>query len=388
MKNPDFHLPTTIYIEPDLISNSAQIIGSLGKRVLIITTSTDFQLFPGPLEKIVQDLKSNDINTIIFDDLPSEPSTEDIDLAVAFARKTNCDMIVGYGGIFSINSARAVALLSNNHIFSYDLLNRGEKVKIDLHPPVPLLTCPTWPVYGFEIAPLFFLNEIETMHKRSFFHRDLYPVSTLIDPAIAVGIGEEMSMKSGIALLAIAMEVIVSKRNNDIVNTFALKAIDFTFRNLGKIYTEPENVTSRSQISTASVMSGIAFSTSYSSLSLGISMALSSLTNISLENAMCILLPHIMEYNLTASPGKYVQMSKVMGEDVKEITVIEAAIKAVEAVRKLESDLSIPHRLSAYDIPKESFRSVADLAITYPFVENGPRTLSASEIETILIAAY
>ena len=103
---------------------------------------------------------------------------------------------------------------------------------------------------------------------------------------------------------------------------------------------------------------------------------------------MSIILPHIMEFNLTSSPGKYVQMSKVMGEDVREITVIEAAIKAVEAIRKLESDIDIPQRLSNYDIPKSIFKEVADLAITYPFLENTPREVNTNEIETILIAAY
>jgi alcohol dehydrogenase class IV len=95
-----------------------------------------------------------------------------------------------------------------------------------------------------------------------------------------------------------------------------------------------------------------------------------------------------MEYNLTSSPGKYVQMSKVMDEDVKDITVIEAAIKAVEGVRKLEIDVDIPQRLSSFEINKSDFSRVAEIAMTYPFLENAPRPLTKNEIETILIAAY
>ena len=81
-------------------------------------------------------------------------------------------------------------------------------------------------------------------------------------------------------------------------------------------------------------------------------------------------------------------MSKVMGEDVKDITVIEAAIKAVEEIRKLETDVDIPQRLSNYDVNKTVFKEVSELAINYPFIANTPRELTTDEIETILIAAF
>ena len=95
-----------------------------------------------------------------------------------------------------------------------------------------------------------------------------------------------------------------------------------------------------------------------------------------------------MEYNLTSAPGKYVQMSKVMDEDVRDITVIEAAIKAVEGVRKLALDVEIPQRLSQFDINKGIFSKVAEITLSYPFIHNAPRALNRDEVETILIAAY
>jgi alcohol dehydrogenase class IV len=77
-----------------------------------------------------------------------------------------------------------------------------------------------------------------------------------------------------------------------------------------------------------------------------------------------------------------------MDEDVKDITVIEAAIKAVEGVRKIEMEVEIPQRLSQFDIMKSDLTKIAELAMRYPFIENAPRPLSKNEIETILIAAF
>ncbi|HQL84089.1 MAG TPA: iron-containing alcohol dehydrogenase, partial [Spirochaetota bacterium] len=304
--------------------------------------------------------------------------------AAAYIKKTNCDLIIGFGSIDSINAAKALAILATNYLFCNDLFT-GQKIP---SPPLNFITIPGSPMFGFEIAPMFYLEEVHNLTKKLFHNPDLYPAATIVDPAVTLFCPEEKILKGAIGTLAIAAESVISKKNNDIINTYALKSIDMIFRNVPVAYREPQNSAPRTYLATASVMSGIAFAVSSLSITLCISLALVSKTDLDIESAMSIILPHIMEFNLTSSPGKYVQMSKVMGEDVREITVIEAAIKAVEAIRKLESDIDIPQRLSNYDIPKSIFREVADLAVTYPFMENTPRDVNTSEIETILIAAY
>ncbi|HMW59631.1 MAG TPA: iron-containing alcohol dehydrogenase, partial [Leptospiraceae bacterium] len=116
--------------------------------------------------------------------------------------------------------------------------------------------------------------------------------------------------------------------------------------------------------------------------------ATSLLTGLEFHLAMALLLPHVMEYNLTTSAGRYVQIARALDEDIKDITVIEAAIKAVEGVRKTYLELKIPQRLSEFEIAKEDLPEIAELAFRIPMVKNSPRDLDKNEIETILIAAY
>ncbi len=381
---PDFHLPTEIYIRQNILEEVDQIISKYGSRVIIVITSEDLGLFHDSVDTITRLLKGADIGCIVYDQLPAMPNTEDIDLAVSFIKKTNCDLVIGLGGVHSINAGKLIALLINNYIFCYDLLTKPELY----NPPVSLITMPAYPVYGFEIAPVLFMKEIHHATNKTYYHESLYPVATIVDPVISTKIDEDLSMKSSLSTLAISTESVISTMNNDIINTYALKSIDLIFRNLPLSYRDLQNPNPRTYLSTASVMSGITFAIAYLSVTLSISLAISSVTDMDIESAMSVILPHIMEFNLTSSPGKYVQMSKVMGEDVRDITVIEAAIKAVEAIRKLELDINIPQRLSQYDLPKTALKDIAKLAISYPFNENTPRQLNASEIESILIASY
>ena len=120
MKNsitPEFNLPTEIYIQFDIINNIADIVSKYGSRIIMITTEKDFELFQDAIEIIGNKLKSADISFIINDQLPDIPNTEDIDIAVAFTKKTSCDIIIGFGSVEAINSAKIIALLNNNFIF-------------------------------------------------------------------------------------------------------------------------------------------------------------------------------------------------------------------------------------------------------------------------------
>ncbi len=381
---PEFHLPTEIYIKHSISKNAASIVSKYGKRIVIVTTLADFEIYNSPLSELYKSFKAQNLGCIIYDELPVKPSTEDIDVAVSFIKKTNSDIIIGFGGVESINAAKVIALLSSNYIFCHDIFDNKKLPK----PPLNLITMPAYPAFGFEISPALYINEIHENTYRVFYDKVLYPKATIVDPELSMLASERKILKTSVSSMAIATESVISTMNNDIVNTYALKSIDLIFRNLPAAYKEPQSIVPRLYLSTASVMSGISFSVAFLSVALAMALAIASKTKMDVDDAISLMIPHIMEFNLTTSPGKYVQMSKVMGEDVTDITVIEAAIKAVEAVRKLEIDIDIPMRLSHYNVSQSQFKEIASLATTYPFLTNTPRPLSANELETILIAAY
>ncbi len=381
---PEFHLPTEIFIKQSISNNTAEIVSRYGKRIVFITTNKDFEIYSETLLNIYNSLKNAGLGCIIYDELSEFPNTEEIDEAVSFVKKTKSDVIIGFGGVNSLNASKIISLLGSNYIFAYNIFD----VENLPNPPINLITMPAYPAFGFEISPIFYIKDIQDLNNRVYYNLELYPKATIADPELSLQASEMRILKTSISSMALATESVISTQNNDIINTYALKSIDLIFRNLPVAFKEPQNIVPKVYLSTASIMSGISFSVSFLSVSLALALAISSKTEIEVDTAVAMIIPHIMEYNLTTSPGKYVQMSKVMGEEVREITVIEAAIKAVEAVRKLESDLDIPQRLSQFKVSQSQFRGIAELASTYPFIKNTPRPLSVSELETVLIAAF
>lgn len=380
---PDFNLPTRIYIRPDIIRSAGSILAGMGTRAVLITTAADFDRLEKTIELFIKSLSFAGIGCIIFDEIPSVANTEYIDSAVFFTKKTNCDMVIGFGGIESVSAAKAVALLTSNYLFCEDLFENPEVRK-----PVPIITVPSHPLFGMEILPLFIANDIQTGFRKVYRNNLLYPVISIIDPGIAVLTPDETTAETGMAILSVSTESVISKITSEFTNTYALKSIDLIFKHLENCYRDNRNAALRYPLSIASVLAGAAFSLSSLSVALSISTAIASVTGCAVEKPMGIMLPHVMEFNLTSSPGKYVQMAKVMDEDVKEITVIEAAIKAIEGVRRIALNVDLPQRLSQMGLTKNDFPRIAEIAMNYPFTENAPRHLNRDEIETILIAAY
>ena len=269
--SPEFHLPTEIYIKQGIIKNAAAISSKFGSRIVIVTVSTDFEIYQEALSEIFRYFKNTNLGCIIYDELPGNPTTEDIDVAVSFIKKTKCDLIIGFGGVESINAAKAIALLIKNFIFCYDALHTKEI----LNPPARFITMPAYPSFGFEITPMFYIKEIHKLTNQIYYNLNLYPLAAIVDPELSLQIPDEKVLKTSASSLAVATESVISTMNNDVINTYALKAIDLTFRNLPVAYKESKNIVPRVNLSTASVMAGIAFSVSFLSVSLAMALAIS-----------------------------------------------------------------------------------------------------------------
>ena len=79
-----------------------------------------------------------------------------------------------------------------------------------------------------------------------------------------------------------------------------------------------------------------------------------------------ILLSHGMEYNFEECKEKYAKLAQFMGTDVTELSVDDAAKKAIAAVRNLHKGLNalgaIPINLREAGVPEGSLEAIAQAA--------------------------
>lgn len=112
-------------------------------------------------------------------------------------------------------------------------------------------------------------------------------------------------------------------------------------------------------------------------------------THISHGKALAVLLPAVMEFNMSVNPEKFSKIAELLGEDILRLSITDAARKSVEAITKLIRDLDLPQTLSSVGINCGEISELAKLAYKtrYHAFKDNPRDVQESDIENIFKAA-
>ena len=275
-----YQFPSKIFFERDSTHKLGSFVKDIGNRAMLFTVRDDMTN-NDELAVIKTSLDKYTSGCIIYDDLETSPGYEELDTAAHFTKKSNSDMIIAYGARSSLNAAKGVALLSTNEIFAADLPNERSQLK---KPPLPLITVPTAPSLGEESTPSFSIYNHET--RSSYFGTDyrLFPSLIFLDPNISMTMTANEITRNGVAVMAVCIESILSKKANDITTFIALQGLELITKNLSLLINDINNHSARMNVCMASIMSGMAHSNSMLGLCYTIASATSNLTELDFFN--------------------------------------------------------------------------------------------------------
>ena len=106
--------------------------------------------------------------------------------------------------------------------------------------------------------------------------------------------------------------------------------------------------------------------------------------------ANALFLPYVMSYNRIACRKKYAKVAALLGERVDDLSLDEAAQKAVDSVRRLTVEVRIPQKLRELDIPEKELSSLAERCLQTQgrLVVLNPRCADVEALKGILKSAY
>lgn len=380
----DFQFPTRTFVQRNSTHNMGNLIHDLGDRPFVFTLQEEIRS-ADEYQIILTGLKKHMSGVIIYDEFQSLPNYDQMDSASYFLRRCGADLVIAIGGRHTFQIARALAILARNEVFAGELKQKRFPLK---RPPMPVVCIPTGLTIGEESSPDMFGYDESTGN--FFYHRDhrLYPEAIFVDPNLVSNHSRSELVRQGMSIIAASVESILSRKSNEITASLSLKAIELVVRAINTLMMDQGNQGARYNLAISSVICGMAASSTSLGLSSSVAQAIHLVTGMDFYSAMNIMLPLVMEYNLTSSAAKYVPIAKALEQDIHDISIIEAAIKAVEGVRKLYLDLNVAQRLSDFEIPKTALAEIVAIADEHPLTKNTPRDMDRNEIETILITAY
>jgi len=381
--NFEWYFPTRIVCREKSIDEVGTIVKDMGEKALLLTGQKSMERL-GYVDRVIESLKKEGINTYHYKGIPSEPEIKDLTELIELVRKNKYDFIVALGGGSVIDSAKVAAVAANHPRELVDYLRSKKYGNQITKATLPIVAIPSTSGSGSETSCYAVLDNKEEQIKDVISSQYIYPVVCILDPEIPANAPESVKLSSGLDVLAHALESYISKKASDMVASFAIKAMDMVFRYLPVVLKEKENMEAHAKMAIASAMAGISIALGGTVVGHATAHAWGSSSNITHGLAVGALLPWVIEINKNAAQDKLAYLADALllttNGMAKHEKVEKLTLYLKEFYKKINFDIT-----SLGDFAKNiDITSTAAIAMKQPVILNNPYSVKQEDIENEL----
>ena len=339
----------------------------------------------GVLSKVKKVLDDNSIVYSEFLDTKQNPTIKNCHDGIDAFKSSGADCIITVGGGSVIDVAKAIGIVINNPEF-HDIKSL-EGVAPTHTKSVPIIALPTTCGTAAEVTINYVIIDESVNRKMVCVDPKDIPLVAIVDPELMTSMPNALIAATGMDALTHAIEGYITKGAHPISDMFELKSIELIAKHLrGAV--KDKNMVDLEAMSIAQYVAGMGFS----NVGLGIvhSMAhpLGAIFDIPHGVANAVLLPNVMEFNMSSSIDKYANIACAMGEKIDGLSKEDAAKIAVQAVRKLSKDVGIPQSLKDINIKEADLPRLAKDALKDVCTGGNPKDVNENDILEIYKKTY
>ncbi|MBE6130284.1 MAG: lactaldehyde reductase [Erysipelotrichaceae bacterium] len=373
-----FVLNETSYHGSGAINAIADEMKARGFKKAFVASDPDLIKF-GVTKKVLDVLENANLEYVVFSDIKPNPTIENVQAGVEAYKASGAEVIVAVGGGSSIDTAKAIGIIITNPEFAD--VRSLEGVAPTKNKCVPIIAVPTTAGTAAEVTINYVITDVENNRKMVCVDVHDIPVVAVVDPDMMETMPKGLTAATGMDALTHAIEGYITKGAWELSDMFHLKAIEIIARSLrGAVENTKEG---RLDMALGQYVAGMGFS----NVGLGIvhSMAhpLGALYDTPHGIANAIILPTVMEYNAPVTGDKYKYIAIAMGvKGVDAMTQEEYRVAAIDAVKKLASDVGIPATLKGI-VKEEDIPFLAESAYNDACRPGNPKDTSIEDITAL-----
>lgn len=380
----EFATAQRIVFGPGSLKELGPVVRSMGSRALLAVG-----MEPSRAQRAAGLIFEAGLKAVIVR-VSGEPTTDLIREAAAAASDGGCDVVVGFGGGSSIDTAKAVAAILGNGGDPLDYLEvvgRGRRLS---QPSLPVIAVPTTAGAGTEVTRNAVLLSPEHGIKASLRSPTMLPRVALVDPELTLSLPPDVTASTGLDALTQLIEPFTSIRANPITDAFCREGMPRAARSLRRAFEHGDDIVAREDMSLASLLGGL----SLANAGLGAAHGFAGVVGGSFHaphGAVCAaLLPSVMSINIRALSEREPHSPALRRYDeVASIVTGNPAARAADGVtwvRDLAAVLQIPP-LRAYGVTQAHVPDLVEKTTVASSTRANPIVLTAAELAEILEAA-
>lgn len=380
----EFTIPTKIEFGIDSLARLGHFVNILGDRVMLIAENVTTQ--SGLVSMVENVLKGKGIEPIVYDGVFPNADSKVIDEIALIARKSRANVIVGLGGSRVCNMAKFVSFLCVNEGDISDYIHG----KVGNGKRVPYVEVPSVFREVYSLTSSGFLTDAYDQVNKVLTLDGLGTDYLVVDPGIMSGIPLKTSVYLALDILLLCIEGYISLKINPLVEPVLLRGVETVYYNLSRYVKNPLDVTLREKLCTAGLFTSISNIITGFGIGFALSMGMNGKNRISKSVVSSILLPYVVEYNLSVAAPRFVKIARVMGKDIKGLEEPEAAALVIEGINEFKNSLGVELEIkfSNLGLQKDDLAEAAEVAVRFEDINSVPRKASFENLMEILEKAF
>ena len=349
-----FQSPSRLVTGPGAVTQTGPEAARFGKRALVVTGRGSSKK-SGALDAVVLSLETAGVAATVFDKTPSDPDVDTVENGAALARKKECDVIVALGGGSPMDAAKGISVVLGNDapITDFESEQPGRQGP-------PIIAVPTTAGTGSEITRIAVITDTARKVKMPIQGPTLIPVVAILDPELTYSMPPDFTAATGMDALTHAVEAYLSSLATPLTDIHALAAVRLIGESLIPAVLNGGNREAREKMLLGQMEAGYAFGNASTCLVHSMSRPLGAHFGVPHGKANAMLLATVMEYNRPAAPERFARLAEALGENVEGLSVREAGMAAVDALRALFEETGLPARLSDWGVAEKDLDRLAE----------------------------
>jgi alcohol dehydrogenase YqhD (iron-dependent ADH family) len=395
MLNFDLYLPTKLIFGIGSIERLGIEVKNIGKKALIVTGKRSSQE-NGILERVIKLLSKENIESVIFSKIESNPKNNIIDEGGEIARVEKCDFVIGLGGGSAMDSAKGIAVVAKEGGEIWDYVPDGLKIPKRITSALPIVEVPTLSASGSEANGGAVITNSRTKEKIFFRSYHLFPKISIIDPSLTITVPPEKTGEGGIDIICHVLDPYLTniEPNTPLQERLQEAVILTVMENLPLAMKDGRNLEARANLAWCAVFAVSGFPNFGENAGFpmhSIEHPISGLYDIPHGRGLSALIPAFLETVLEINPKRLQQM----GERIFKINESDKKKLAKETIKRMKEwleEIGMFTKLRELGVKKDSFEKIAEDSIRISgmgrnYLSNFPQ-LNKEEIIRILKRAF
>jgi len=327
------------------------------KKAIVVTDAGLAKL--GVADIIGGYLKAEGIDYVLYSGAEPNPTDKNVRDGVKVYQDNGCDSLITLGGGSSHDCGKGIGLMMSNP--GKDIRD-FEGLDVSTGQFVPYIAINTTAGTASEMTRFCIITNLDTHVKMAIVDWRVTAKVCIVDPVLMLGKPPALTAATGMDALTHAVEAYVSTIATPITDACAIKAIELIAQNLPRAVALGSDLAARDGMAWAQFLAGMAFNNAGLGYVHAMAHQLGGFYNLPHGVCNAILLPHVEQYNLIAAAPRLADVAKAMGENVDGLAPMEAAQKAIDAIKKLSAAIGIPPNLTVLGVKEQDLKTMAENA--------------------------